>query len=175
MQPLARQAEVGTAESGIEQGGSGCPDIGEGILGSDTICTDIQVRDMGSDLAYAEVAGWIPPQGGPHTDGAATVEGMGQRLGFTPYVGCNGEGGVIESGDLRLLPPEHRGTMYFDQDHYGPVSGGEAEVRAKSDNAVMVTVGSGLGGNANGGPGGGVNGGGGGDGRYGDWNGRLVK
>ena len=59
--PPECQAEVGTANSGTEQGGSGCPDIGEDILGSGTIGTDIQVRDMGPDPAYAEGARQILP------------------------------------------------------------------------------------------------------------------
>ena len=52
---------MGTAYSGVEQGGSGCPDIGEDILGSGTIGTDIQVRDIGTDAAYEEGVGQISP------------------------------------------------------------------------------------------------------------------
>ena len=52
---------MGAADSGTEKGGSGCLDIREDIFGSGTIGTDIQVRDMGPDLAYAEGAGQISP------------------------------------------------------------------------------------------------------------------
>ena len=50
-----------TSDSGNEQGGRGCPYIGEYILGSGTIGTTIQVIDMGNDTFYAEGAWRIPP------------------------------------------------------------------------------------------------------------------
>ena len=49
------------ADSVIEQVGSGRLDIWEDILGSGTIGPAIQVRYMGSDTAYIEGAGQIPP------------------------------------------------------------------------------------------------------------------
>ena len=61
MQPPARQAEVGAADSGTEKGGSGCLDIGADLLEGVTISTDIWVRDMGPDPTYVEGAGQIPP------------------------------------------------------------------------------------------------------------------
>ena len=60
-QSLARQAEVVVTDLGTEQGGSICPDIGAYLLGGDTICPGIRVREMGPDNAHAEVAGHIPP------------------------------------------------------------------------------------------------------------------
>ena len=66
---------------GVNQGGSGCPEIGTDILGGGAIGPAIRVRDMGPDTANSEGFGRIPPQGGPHADGTATAEGMGQRLG----------------------------------------------------------------------------------------------
>ena len=74
------------ADSGTEQGGSICPDIGAYLLGGGTICPGIRVRDMVPDNAHAEVAGHISPYGGPHTYMEATTEGTGQRLGLHPYV-----------------------------------------------------------------------------------------
>ena len=59
--PLARQAEVGAAKLGTEQGGRGCPDIGAYLLGGGTIGTTIRIIDMGPDTAYAEGTGQIPP------------------------------------------------------------------------------------------------------------------
>ena len=53
------------ADSDIEQGGSGCPDIGTDLLGCDAISPDIRVIDMGPDAMYEEDVGQIPPQGGP--------------------------------------------------------------------------------------------------------------
>ena len=44
---------MGASDLVNEQGGSGCPDIGADLLGSGTIGTDIRVRDMGPDNAYA--------------------------------------------------------------------------------------------------------------------------
>ena len=61
MQPPARQAEVGTSDSGTEKGGSRCPDIREDLLGGGKIGPTIWVRDMGPDTAYAEGDGRIPP------------------------------------------------------------------------------------------------------------------
>ena len=95
------------------------------------------------------------------------MKGMGQRLGLTPAGGCDSGGGVAEGRELCLLPPEHRGAIYCDQAHYGPLYGSGVEARAKSDNAVVGTGGSGFGGDADGGLGGGVDGGGVGDGRDG--------
>ena len=112
MQPLARQAEVGAADLGNDQVGIGCPYIGEYLIGSGTIGPYIRVIYTDPDTAYAEGTGRIPPKGGLQSDGGATAEGTGQRLGLPPYLGCNGRGGVTGGGDLRLLPPEHRIAIY---------------------------------------------------------------
>ena len=55
------------------------------------------------------------------------------------------------------------------------MSGGKAEARAKSSNTVMVTVGSGLGGDVEGGLGGGADRGGGAYGQDGDCDRKLVN
>ena len=52
---------MGAAKSGVEQGGSGCPDIGTYLIGGGAIGTDLRVRDMGTDTTYAEGVGRIPP------------------------------------------------------------------------------------------------------------------
>ena len=51
---------MGAADLGIDQGGSGCPDIGTYLLGSGVIGPDIWVRYMGPDTAYAEGVGKFP-------------------------------------------------------------------------------------------------------------------
>ena len=61
MQPPERQTEVCAADSGTENRESGCPDIGEDILGGGQIGPAIQVRDMGPDTVYAEGVGRILP------------------------------------------------------------------------------------------------------------------
>ena len=61
------------------------------------------------------------------------------RLVLTPYGGRDGGGGVTGGGDLSLLDPEYCGEIYCDYDHYGSVSGVEAEARANSGNAVVET------------------------------------
>ena len=48
---------MGAAGTGIEQGGIGCPDIGEDLLVGGTIGPAIRVRDMDPDTAYADGAG----------------------------------------------------------------------------------------------------------------------
>ena len=80
------------------------------------------------------------------------MEGTGRRLVLPPSVGCDGGGGVLEVGDLFLLPPEHSGAIYCDSARYGPVYGVEAESRANSGNAVVGTGRSRFGGDADGGP-----------------------
>ena len=60
---------------------------------------------MGPDTAYVE---------GLQSDGKENAEGMGQSLGLPPTGGCGGGGGVAGGGDLRLLPPEHHGSIYCD-------------------------------------------------------------
>ena len=52
---------MGAAESGTDQGGSGCPDIREDLPGGGTIGPAILVRYIGPEPAYAEGAGCIPP------------------------------------------------------------------------------------------------------------------
>ena len=111
-QTQARQTEVGTADSYIDQGGSGCPDIGTDLLDGVETGPDVQVRDMGPDAAYEEGVGQIPPQGGPEADGTADVEGAGQRLGLPPYGGFDGGDKVAGVGDLRLPSPEHSSAIY---------------------------------------------------------------
>ena len=103
-QTQACQTDVGAADSYIDQGGRGCPDIGTYLIGGGAIGTSIRVRDMGPDAAYEEGIGRIPPQGAPQDDGTAAVEGAGRRLGLPPYGGCDGGGRVAGVGDL-CLPP----------------------------------------------------------------------
>ena len=111
-QPPALKEEVGAATLGVDQGGSGCQDIGRYIFSDGASGPVIRVRDMGPDTAYAKGVGRIPPYSGPQADETATTEGMGRRLGLSPTGRCYGRGGVAGSGDLRLPPPEHRGTIY---------------------------------------------------------------
>ena len=58
-------------------------------------------------------------------------------MGLSPAGGRDGEGGIEGGGDLRLPSPEHSRTVYCDQAHYGPVSGGGAEAGAKGGQAVV--------------------------------------
>ena len=60
---------MSAADSDIDQGESGCPDIETYLLGGGAICSDIRVIDMGPDALYEEGVGKIPPQGGPQDDG----------------------------------------------------------------------------------------------------------
>ena len=103
---------MGADESDIDQGGSGCPDIGTDLIGGGSIGTAIRVRYMVPDSNYEEGVGRIPPQGVPQDDRAATTEGAERRLGLPPDGGCNGGGRLPGGGDLRLLPPEQSSTIY---------------------------------------------------------------
>ena len=49
----------------------------------------------------------------------------------------DGESGTAGDGDLHLLLPEHGQPVHYDQGHYGPVSGGETETRAKDIQAIV--------------------------------------
>ena len=88
-----------------------------------------------------------------------TTEGVGRRLGSPPAGGCDGGGAFAGGVDLLLFPPEHSGAIYCYYYYYVPVSSSKAEARAKGGNAVVGTVGSIFGGDADGGPVGGADGG----------------
>ena len=60
-QPPVRQAEVGAANLGVEQGGSGCQDIGIDLFSGGVISPAIRARDIGTDTVYAKGVGRIPP------------------------------------------------------------------------------------------------------------------
>ena len=95
--------------------------------------------------------------------------------GHTPAIRCDGGGGPAGGGDLCLPPPEHSCTVYYDQAHYGLVSGGEADT---GDTGIQAALGSGrdgCGGDANGGLGGRTERGAGGDGRDDDGDGQLIR
>ena len=92
---------------------------------------------MDYDPPHWEVVGRIPPQGGPQADVEATSAREGWRVGIPPSGGCNGGGGAAGVVDLHLPPPEHSFTVYCDQAHYGPVSGGGAETGATVVQAVV--------------------------------------
>ena len=72
---------MGATDLGIDQGGSGCLEIGTDLLGGGKISLTIRVREMGTDVAYEESFGGIPPQGGTQAYGKATAEGAGRILG----------------------------------------------------------------------------------------------
>ena len=59
-------------------------------------------------------------------------------MGIPPAGGRDGGGGNAGGGYLRLPSPERIHTVYCDQTHYGPVSGGGGETRFKGDQVVVV-------------------------------------
>ena len=70
-------AEVEVTVQGVGKGGHGCPYLGKNICGGVLGSSTVWVGDVGDDTAYWEGFGWIPPQGGPQTDGTETLEGGG--------------------------------------------------------------------------------------------------
>ena len=58
-------------------------------------------------------------------------------MGISPTRGLNVGGRITGGGDLRLTPPEHSSTVYFDQAHYGLVSGGGVEAGFKGGQVVV--------------------------------------
>ena len=120
---------------------------------------------MGDDPLHWEGVGKIPTQGVLQSDREITLDRGRQRVGILPAGGSDGGGRTSVVGDLRLLTPEHSHTVYCDQAHYVPVSGGGAETGTKGVHAVVGTGWSGCGGYADGGSGGGMYGEGGGYGQ----------
>ena len=84
---------------------------------------------------------------------------------------CDGRGGIIGGGDLRLSLPEHSFPVHFKQTHYGPVSDGVAYARVKGGQAVVRSGRLGGGGAADGVSGGETDGGGRGYGQDGNGDG----
>ena len=87
---------MGASDSGNDQGGRGCLDIGADILGGGTIGPAIRVRDMGPDTVYTYGAGRIPPQGGPQTDGWEPRKGRGGGCVYLPLEDAMEESGLQE-------------------------------------------------------------------------------
>ena len=81
-------------------------------------------------------------------------------MDILPARGRDGGSGTAEGGDLRLPPPEHGRVVHFNQDHYGPMSGGGVETGAKDIQVLVVTGSSGCVRDADSGSGGGTNRGG---------------
>ena len=120
------------------------------------------------DTAHWEGFGSIPSQGGPQSDGGATLDRMGRGMGLSPAGGSDGRGGVAGGGYLRLPPPEHIHTVYCDQAHCVIVSGVGADSGVEVGQAVVGAGRTGFGGYAVGGSGVVMDGGGVGNGRDGD-------
>ena len=159
---------MGEADAGIEQGGGGCRDLGPDILGGGSVGPVVQVIHMDDDAAHWEGVGRIPPQGGPQADREATSEREGRSVDIPPSGGRDDGSGTSGGGDLRLPTPEHVRTVNCNQDHYGPVSGGGVETRAKDIQAMVGTGWGGCGRDTDSGSGGETDGGGGGYGLDGD-------
>ena len=77
-----------------------------------------------------------------------------------PAGGRDDGGSTAGDGDLRLPPPQHCHTVYCNQGHYEPVSGGGAETGAKDIKVVVGTGRSGCGIDEDGGSGSVTDGGG---------------
>ena len=65
------------------------------------------------------------------------TEGTGRKMGLPPNGGCDGRGGLIGGGDLRLLPPEHSRKVYCDQANCEPVSDGKTEAGDKGGKEMV--------------------------------------
>ena len=118
---------MGEAVSGIDQIWCGCPDLGPDILGGGSVGPVARVRDVGDDSSHQEGVGRIPPQGGPQDGREADSDREGLSVDILPAGGRSGGSETVGGGELHLLPQEHGHTVHYNQDHYGPVSGGVAE------------------------------------------------
>ena len=93
------------------------------------------------------------------------MDRTGWGLGLSPKIGRYGRGWIARGGDLFLPQIEHSHTVYCDQAHYGPMSGGRVEDGVKGGQAVVGSGSPGFGGDVESGSGSRTDGGGGGDGR----------
>ena len=122
--------EVGANEEGAGKRGGRYPDLKPDKLGGGPFGNDLQARDVGDDPMHQEGVGWIPQQGGQHSDGETNSSREGRRVDIPSDGGRDGRGGTVVSGNLRLPPPEHSHTVYCYQAHYEPVSGGGSDTGA---------------------------------------------
>ena len=86
---------MGAAVQGVEQGGRGCPDLGDNLRGSGSGGSIVWVGYVGSDTAHWEASGRIPPKGVPQSCGTTTLEMEGRWVGVSPDVRIDGGGGII--------------------------------------------------------------------------------
>ena len=86
---------------------------------------------------YWECLGCIPPQGGPQSEGEATLERMGRSTGLSLDGVLNIRGGIADGEDLRLPPTEHSCTVYCNQAQYGLLPGGGEEAGVKGGQALV--------------------------------------
>ena len=93
--------EVGADFHGVEQGGCGCPELGENLFGSGSGGHAVQVRDVGNDTVRWEFWGHIPPQGASQADGTTTSEREGRYMFVSPN--DRSDGVVIITGGGYLL------------------------------------------------------------------------
>ena len=96
---------MGAAVLGAEQGVIRRPDLGEDLRCSGSFVHALRVGDVGNDTTHRFYFEWNTPQGYPKSDGETTSERTGKWMGVSLAGGNNSGGGIIGSGDLKLLQP----------------------------------------------------------------------
>ena len=109
---------------------------------------------MGHGTVHWDSFGRIPPRGGPQTDREGNLKRTVRRMVISPNGGRDGRGVTAGGGDLSVPPPEHSHTVYCNQYHYGPVTGGREEARVEGGQAVVGSGWAGFGRDENSGLGG---------------------
>ena len=84
-QPHTGAVEVGMAEAGVVERGSGCPDVQDFLHCSGVDSLGVWVGDMDYVPTYWEDLRRLPPQAVLKTDGAATAGGDWMKRGCTPH------------------------------------------------------------------------------------------
>ena len=79
-------------------------DLGPDILGGGSVCTDIQVTEVGDEDAHQQGVGQLPPQVGLQTDRGGILEKEGRSVDIPPDGGRNDISGDAGGGDIRLPP-----------------------------------------------------------------------
>ena len=137
-QPSESMAKVGVADKNVEQEGCRWPDLGPDSLGGGSVAHALRVGDVVHENLYWECLGCIPPQGGPQSDGEATLEMMGRSTGLSLDGLFNIRGGIAGGEELRLPPTEHSCTVYCNQAQYGLLPGGGEEAGVKGGQALVI-------------------------------------
>ena len=109
--------------------------MGGGLPGCGSDSATLQIRDVNGFSIHWYYSGWISPLGYMPTDRAEVI----QEFVPPPTGDGDGRSGFGGGGDIRLLPSEHRRTVFPDETHHGSVPGGRSVPWGACVPLVVVT------------------------------------